>query len=339
MDTATPTGPAVAQPVIVLGRTEIGRLLNFEDYVAAVEVAFRELADGHATAPGPLHVPCEGGGFHVKAAGLPRWRPYVAVKLNGNFPHNRETFGLPTIQGAILLCDAERGMPLAILDSIEITIGRTGAATALGARFLARPDSRTVTICGCGEQARIQLASLRHVLPIGRVFAYDSDPAVAAVFADQVASELRIDAAAVRGLREATRQSDVIVTCTTSTAPFLGPAGVRPGTFIAAVGADNPAKQELTAELMASSKVVVDVLDQCAEMGDLHHALSAGAMRREDVHAELGDLVIGRKAGRTAPDEITILDTTGTGVQDVATAALVYERALQRGAGYRCDLT
>src|SRR5262245_36242957 len=151
-------------------------------------------------------IPAEGGGFHVKSASLPLGRRYVAIKTNSNFPQNRSLRDLPTIQGAILLLDADDGTPLAFLDSMEITLKRTGAATAVASRHLARPDARTATICGCGEQGRIQLAALRHVLDIQRVFAWDKDADAAAGFARAMSKEHGIEAATASNLRAATLQ-------------------------------------------------------------------------------------------------------------------------------------
>src|SRR5260221_6449693 len=115
--------------------------MRFGGYVEAVAEGFQLLAEGRCQSPVPLHIPPEGGGFHVKAAGLPRGRGYAAVKVNGNFPDNGRLHGLPTIQGAVFLANASNGTPLALLDSMEITLQRTGAATAVAARYLARPDS------------------------------------------------------------------------------------------------------------------------------------------------------------------------------------------------------
>jgi alanine dehydrogenase len=325
--------------ILILSRRELQAVMRFGDYVEAVAEAIRLHAEGRSSAPAPLHIPAEGGGFHVKAASLPLGQRYVAVKVNGNFPQNRSRLGLPTIQGAVLLCDAVNGSPLALLDSIEITIQRTGAATAVAARYLARDDSQAATVCGCGEQGRAQLIALRHALNLRRAFAWDSDLEAAAAYARRMSAELGIEVEPVRELRAATLQSDVVVTCTTSGEPFLGADDVRPGTFIAAVGADNPEKSEIRPELMARATVVADVLGQSAVMGDLHHALLAGAMRIEDVHGELGDLVTGRKPGRTRPEEITIFDSTGTGIQDVAAAARAYELARAAGRGLRCDMS
>ncbi|MSO75380.1 MAG: ornithine cyclodeaminase family protein [Alphaproteobacteria bacterium] len=324
--------------ILILSRRDLQAVMRFADYVEAVDQAFRLHAEGRSASPPPLHIQAEDGGFHAKAAGLTLGRPYVAVKVNANFPGNRRRFGLPTIQGAVLLLDGANGTPLALLDSIEITIQRTGAATAIAARHLARPDSATATVCGCGAQGRIQLKALHHSLGLRRAFAWDVDGDAAAGYGREMSSELGIKVVAVTDHRPATRQSDVIATCTTASEPFLGIDDVRPGTFIAAIGADNPDKREIAPALMAQATVVADMLAQCVAMGDLHHALAAGAMREGDVHGELADLVGGRRPGRTRGDEITIFDSTGTGIQDVAAAARAYELALEAGRGTRCRL-
>jgi alanine dehydrogenase len=323
----------------ILSRGDLAALMPFDAYVEAVADAFRLHAEGRSVLPPPMHIPAEGGGFHVKAASLPLATPYVAIKTNSNFPNNHITRGLPTIQGAILLFDAGSGVPLALLDSIEITIKRTGAATAVAARYLARPDSRTVTICGCGAQGRAQLEAVRHGLDLRRVFLFDLDPGAAATFAAEIAAAHGLDVDVPATLRAATRESDVIVTCTTSHAPFIGIADVRPGTFIAAIGADNPEKSEIDPALMGRARVVTDVSAQCAAMGDLHHAIRAGAMTQADVHAELGELVTGRRAGRTRAEDIMIFDGCGVGIQDVAAAARAYERARARDVGVRISLS
>ena len=320
---------------LVLARREISELMTTADWLAAVEAGFRAAAEGRAMAPPPLHLDGYGGAFHAKAASLQFDRRYAALKLNGNFPANPAERGLPTIQGALLLCDAGSGSLLAIMDSIEVTLRRTAAATALAAHHLARPDSETILICGCGAQAGPQVAALRNVLPLRRLMAWDQDLERAH---DLARSLEGLDAEATSDLASAGRRSDVIVTCTTAIEPFLQPDFVRPGTFIAAVGADSPAKSEIAPQLMARALVVADSLDQCAAMGDLHHALRAGAMRRDDVHAELGGLVAGSKPGRTDGEQITLFDSTGTAIQDAAAAALIYQRALDRSGLRFVDL-
>jgi alanine dehydrogenase len=311
----------------MLTRRDVASLMDQAAWLDAVETGFRAATEGKAQAPPPMTIPGAGGAFHAKGASLALDRLYVALKLNGNFPDNPGVRGLPTIQGALLLCDGETGALLAIMDSIEITLRRTAAATALAARFLARPQSRTVLICGCGAQGRAQLDALRHVLPLRRALAWDRDEDRAAAFAAEMAGE-DFAVEAVRDLKAAVRRSDVIVTCTTSRDPFLEAGYVAPGTFVAAVGADGPDKSEIDPRLMAEASVVADILDQCAGMGDLRLALALGLMTPRDVHAELGDLVSGRKPGRTSATQITLFDSTGTALQDVASAAFLYDRAM-----------
>jgi alanine dehydrogenase len=322
---------------LLLTRSDVASLLSLDECIAAVETAFRLRGEGKAPPPGILGFPAERGGFHIKAAGLSLSRVWFATKINGNFFQNRERFGMPAIQGVVLLCDGENGYPLALLDSIEITIRRTGAATAVAAKYLAREDARVVTICGCGNQGRIQLEALSRVRNLETAYVFDVDPASAAEFAAEMSSRLGIRVETAREPGPAVRRSDIVVTCTPSRKPFLGPADVSPGTFLAAVGADSPDKQELDPRILASAKVVADSLDQCAEIGELHHALASGAMKKSDVYAEISDLAAGRKPGRSTSDEVTLFDSTGTALQDVAAAAVVYEKAVQAGKGLPLD--
>jgi ornithine cyclodeaminase/alanine dehydrogenase-like protein (mu-crystallin family) len=329
--------PTPAPHLVVLSRRDLAALMPFAEYVDAVAEAFGLHAQGRSKLPAPMYLPAEGGGFHVKAGSLPTGPGYAAFKVNGNFPNNQAARGLPTIQGAILLFDTSTGSPVALLDSIEVTIKRTGAATAVAARYLARPDSHVATIVGCGEQGRIQLMALRHACDIRRVFLFDQSRATATSFAADIARE-GIDVAVPGRLRDATLASDLVVTCTPARTAFLGPADVRPGTFIAAIGADNPEKSEIDPALMAAARVVTDVTELCAAMGDLHHAIRAGTMGPSDVHAELGEVVIGRKPGRSNRDDITIFDSCGVGIQDVAASARAYRLASEQGAGRSISL-
>src|SRR5829696_484315 len=206
---------------LVLSRSDLRALMQFGDYVEAVAAAFQLLAEGRCQSPIPTEIPAQGGTFHIKAGALPRGTGYVAAKINGNFPSNKARHGLPTIQGAVYLADATNGRPLALLDSAEITLQRTGAATAVAARYLARKDATIATICGCGEQGRIQLLALRHVLTLRTAFAWDADADLARDFGTRMTAETGISVQAVDDLGTATRASDAIVTCTTAHAPFL----------------------------------------------------------------------------------------------------------------------
>ena len=324
--------------MLVLSRRDVVDLLTLPDCIDAVERAFRLHAEGRTLGPGVLGVPAGDGGFHIKAAGLLGERSYFAAKTNANFPDNPRRFGLPTIQGTVVLADAGTGEPLAVMDSGSVTALRTGAATAVAAKYLARRDARTATIVGCGVQGEIQLAAIAAVLPLQRAWVLDVDQARAEGLAARASASLGLAVEAGRDLRAAFLASDVCVTCTPARGAFVTTADVAPGTFIAAVGADNRGKQELDPALVASSTLVVDVLDQCAEIGELQHVLAAGLMTREQVHAELADVVAGRRPGRTRREEITIFDSSGTALQDVAAAVAVYEKARATGRGVEVKL-
>jgi alanine dehydrogenase len=324
--------------ILVLSRGDVLDLLSLRDCIDAVERAFRLHAEGRTLGPGVLSVPAADGGFHIKAAGLVGERSYFAAKTNANFPANPGRFGLPTIQGMVVLADAETGEPLAVIESGSVTALRTGAATGVAAKFLARRDACTATIVGCGIQGEMQLAAIAAVLPLQQAWVLDIEHARAEGMAVRAQASLGFEVQAVKDLREALRGSDVCVTCTPARRAVVAASDVAPGTFIAAVGADAIGKQELEPALMASSTVVVDVLAQCSEIGELQHVLAAGLMTRGQVHAELSDVVAGRRPGRTRSDEITIFDSSGTALQDVAAAIAVYEKARATGRGTEVSL-
>ncbi|HEX6278980.1 MAG TPA: ornithine cyclodeaminase family protein [Pyrinomonadaceae bacterium] len=318
---------------------DVRSMLQLDECIDAVEKAFRCHVEGKSLGPGVLGIHAEDGGFHIKAAGLDLGRRYFVVKTNGNFVNNREKHGLPTIQGMLLLFDAANGTPLAVMDSIEITIRRTGAATGVAARHLARADARVMTVCGCGNQGEVSLRAVAKVRNIERVYAWDIDPSRAASFASGMSQELGRSVTAVDDLVTATLDSDIVATCTTASSPFLNRSMVKPGAFVAAVGADSDTKQELSSDLLAGSKVVVDNLAQCIEIGDLKLAINDKSMTASDVHAELGEVITGAFPGRESADEVIVFDSTGTALQDAAASAIVYERGIESNYGTSIELS
>jgi len=185
----------------------------------------------------------------------------------------------------------------------------------------------------------VQLRALAAVLRLTRAYAFDRDRTRAAGFAREMSQTLGFEVLAADDLDAAIRASQVCVTCTPSRTPILRHTSVAPGAFIAAVGADNEDKQEIEPALMASCAIVVDVLEQAATIGDLHHAITAGVVTTRDVRAELGQVVAGLRPGRLTDDEIVVFDSTGMALQDVAAAAAVYERAVRAGRGLEVNLT
>jgi ornithine cyclodeaminase/alanine dehydrogenase len=327
----------IAEGSLLLGRSEVERLLSIQACIDAVENVFRLQGQGKIPAPGILAVRAAQGGLHVKAGLLPGERNYIVAKLNTNFPRNPMENALPTIQGLVVLYDGDNGRPLAVLDSIDITIKRTAAASAVAAKYLARRGSSVATICGCGQQATAQIRALRAVLPLRKIYAFDLDRAVMENFATNLSQELELEVEPVRDLGPALRKSDVCTTCTTANNFFVRKEEIIPGTFIAAVGADDTHKQEIDPALMASAKVVADSLEQSCAIGDTHHAIHQGLMRKEDVYAELSEIVAGRKLGRTSDDEIFVFDSTGVAIEDAVAAVAVYEKARGDQTALRFD--
>ena len=317
----------------VLSDVDLYRLLDMGACIAAVEAAFAARAEGRPATSAVAALELVGGVLHAKLGRLDGRRRYAIAKINANFPGNRQARGLPTIQGVALLFDASSGSVLAALDSPALTALRTAAATAVAAKYLARVNASSVTVVGCGVQAHPHIEALLCVRPIRRVSLYDLDRDAAAKLADEVGRRFDVSVEVAADLRAALGSSDIVVTATPSRQPILMLGDVRPGTFVAAVGADSETKQELDPLLMREAIVVVDDLAQCSHFGDLHHALAAGSMRSEDVRGSLDQIVAGQVAARARDDEITIFDSTGVAIEDVAAAALVFERAEEAGAG------
>ena len=317
----------MSNPVLISGK-EVLSLLRLEECIEAVENAFKQYAEGKTSEPGVLAMHQRQGGFHIKAGSMDLSQPYFVAKVNGNFPSNRSLYNLPTIQGLIMLANADNGEVLAIMDSIQITILRTGAATTVAAKYLSVKDASTATIIGCGIQGRISLRMLMKVRPIKKVYIYDRDPGQQENFVKDL-EDVKVDIQPVQNIAVGLKYSDICVTCTTSTKGFLKNEDILPGTFIAAVGADNESKQELDPRLLSNNIVVTDVTKQCSKIGELHHAIDEGLMTVENVYAELGEIIAGIKKPPSLEKQMVIFDSTGMALQDVAAAAVVYERAIQ----------
>jgi len=327
------TTTPVNRGTLVLTRADVVRLLDAKSCIAAVESAFRARGEGRPAPSGVLGIHLTDGGLHAKGAALDLKHAFAAVKVNANFPSNPVRRGLPTIQGVLALFDAENGRVLALMDSMSITTLRTAAASAVAAKYLSAPAAEQLTIIGCGVQALPHVVAMAAVRPIKRVVAYDTEPGTSARFCVAVKATTGIDARAATDIEDATKTSPIVVTLTPSQDGFLHRHQLRAGAFVAAAGADSEHKQEMTPALMATAAVIVDDIDQCAAIGDLHHAIIGGAMQRGDVRATLADVVVNPSKGRRSGDEIVIFDCTGVAIEDVAAAAITYERALTDGSG------
>jgi alanine dehydrogenase len=312
---------------------EPGRQVGLAECVDAVESALRAHGEGQAFGLGRRQAAGPAGAFHVTSGGYPE---LLSVKVNGHFPPAGP--GEPVrLTGAILLFDAQTGEPSALLDSLIVTQLRTAAITAIAASHLARADARTALLVGAGRQARGQVHALK-LTQIERLLVFDRTPERASELV-QLATSLGLVAESADDLSQAAQASDVIVTVTRAESPVLARGDVSPGALVVALGADGPGKQELHPLILEGAVVVVDMLEQAAESGELARAIEAGVLTRGDVRAELGEIVAGRKPGRGDAGETFVFDSTGTGLQDAATAALVVEAARRDGIGRELELS
>jgi alanine dehydrogenase len=313
----------------ILSDDEVDRLLDMRICIDAVEAAFRGRGSGMPATSAIAGLELNGGGLHAKLGRLDGTRSYAAAKINANFPLNRDRHRLPTIQGVLVLFDADTGEVLAVMRSGKLTALRTAAATAVAAKHLAAPAASTVAFVGCGVQASAHLEALVQVFPIARVTAFDTDPAAAERFACHSNEYFGLAAEIAPDIPSAVAASAIVITSTTARHPVLALGQLAPGTFVGAVGADNESKHEIAPELMRAAAIVVDDLDQCSRLGDLHHALAAGVVAVQDVRASLDQIVAGSIRGRLDDSEIVIFDSTGVAIEDVAAASVVYERMVK----------
>lgn len=320
----------IAGSVRVLGADDLSQALPMRECVEAMTLAFRD--SGAAVRSFVGGVAATDGKFHLKAALRTGERALFAAKINANFPGNPAR-GMPTIQGILMLFDASDGRPLALMDSGSLTAIRTAAATAVAARFLAPAEASTLAIVGCGAQALQHARAIAVVREVNLIRAFDRDRAAAERFARAARDELGVDVRVCDELRGATLGADIVVTLTSSRRAFLGEADVRAGAFVAGVGADSPDKSELEPALLAGARIVVDDLEQCAEMGDLHHAIASGLVSRSDVIGTLADVAADPERYRASDDRVTVFDSTGIPIEDVVAAGLALERAEQAGIG------
>lgn len=319
----------------ILSESELREFVRLDlDAVDCVENAFRALAGGGVVMPPILSMAIEdyNGEVDVKTAYVPDLDSF-AIKMSPGFFDNPK-IGLPSTSGLMILFASRTGQVEALLlDNGYLTDARTAAAGAVAARHLAREDASAAAILGTGMQARLQLTALCLVRPITRAVIWGRDPAKARALASEMTDALNITVDASDDPAGAVSASDVVVTTTPSTTPVLMADWLRPGQHITAMGSDQHIKNELEPACLHRADVYVpDRLSQTRAMGELRSAIDAGLIAAEARFPELGDVIAGGR-GRTSPDQITIADLTGTGVQDTAIATLARQRAEASGAG------
>ncbi len=330
----------MSREVLILREPEIRSLLDPVACIAAVERAFAAYSTGQAELPAVIHldVPEQQGEIHIKA-GHVRGGAYYAVKIVSGFLNNPQ-LGLASNDGMVLVFDAQTGAPCAfLLDNGFITDLRTAAAGACAAKHLARKHTGRVAVIGTGGQARYQVEMLALVRSFDEVRIWGRDPGKARACAEDLGKRRGIPAsnfAVTESVRAAVEKTDIVITVTSSRQPLVHAEWLTPGVTVIAVGSDAPDKQELHEDVLArADKIVADSVPQCLRLGEIHHAVEHGAIPKDKIYAELGEITAGLKPGRTSDEEVIVCDLTGVGVQDVAAASLVVEGAKRTGLGQR----
>lgn len=320
---------------VILSRKDVRSLLTMEEVIEALKEAFLSCSRGETVAPlrlGMEVTPYQGitllmPSFQKKPDGL-------GVKLVSVFPENVKR-GLPTICAYYLLCDAQTGRLLALMDGAVLTGIRTGAASGLASSYLGRKDSTVLGLFGAGVQARFQLEAMTAVFPMLREFyVFDVDEKRSARFIEELPPDLRMEARVAQSSDEVVSRADVIVTATTSRFPVFQGKLLKAGTHINAIGGFMPSMQEVDEETVLRSKVVVDTFEGClSEAGEIVIPIRRGTFSRDRIHSDLAGLVSGKQRGREAQEEITLFKSVGTAIEDLAAARLAYQKALEKGIG------
>lgn len=323
------------EKTLYLTQDEVEKVLDMSSTLEAVENAFEEMGNENIEMPPRVYLHFEKGVLIAMPAYMPGLNA-AGTKIVTVHPNNRKEYNLPAVIARIILNSPENGVPLAIMDGTYVTALRTGAAGATGIKYLSKEDSEVACICGAGVQGRSQLLGLMEVRPdIKKIKVFDIIKEARDSFVKEHSEEFpEVEFLAVESAKEATEGSDIIITCTPSSEPFIDGAWLKKGSHVSAIGADTGAKRELmTSVIKKCDKHVVDFIPQAFVVGDFKVPKEEGIISEDEIYAELGEIVAGRKKGRESPDEITMFKATGLAIQDVGTAHKVYQLAREKGVG------
>jgi len=321
---------------LLLSGDDVRASAPLSEVVPAVEAAFAAFARGDAQMPAKSYIdlPAYNGDFRSMPAYLstPEWDA-AGLKWINVHPDNPEKFDLPTVLGTMIYSDPETAFPLAIMDGKELTQLRTGAAAAVATDHLAVADADSLGIVGAGVQSYTQLRAISQVRDIRRVVVADRDAERVAEFVATFEDEFDV----VGGSIAEAAACDVLSTVTPVESPLVSREAVGPHTHINAIGADAAGKHELADEILLDAKLVIDDYEQTTHSGEINVPWSQGILDDDDIHGSVGEIVTGAKPGRVGGDGITVFDSTGLAIQDVAAAHVAYEHATETDAGYAFD--
>lgn len=323
--------------VLVLSWRDVESLLDPDEVITVVEDAFREKGFGRVQMPPKMYLFFNeyNGDLRVMPAYIPKFR-MAGVKVVNVHPDNPSRSML-TVMATIIIVDPETGAPLSVMDGTLITAYRTGAGGAVAIKYLARRDSRVLGVVGAGVQGHIQTIFASRVMRVEKVKVYDVVKSKTESYKREMEKTLGVDVLVCDTVECSVKGVDVLVTATPARGPVVKAEWVEPGLHINAIGADAPGKQELDPAILKKAKIVVDDLEQASHSGEVNVPLSQGIISLSDIYGELGEVVAGKKPGRVGSEEITIFDSTGLAIQDIATAQLVYRKAIEKKLGVLLD--
>jgi alanine dehydrogenase len=319
---------------LILSRTDMMGLVTPAEYVQCVEQAYRMHGEGRFYMDPKGHIVLDK--YPGEWEAMPSYieEPEAAAcKWVSIREQNRERFDLPTVFSILIYTHPETGFPLAIVDGSYHTVMRTGAAAAVSAKWLAREDSKVLAIVGGGHMAEGALETCSTVFEWDEVRVWSRSQETLAGFAAKYDGRYAFRLMPSTDLAEVVRGADVVVTVTPARGPIVEDEWIGEGTHIAAVGADKGGDQELAPEILQRARIFVDDIRQCRTDGEINVPLAQGLISEDDIAGEIGEVVTGKKPGRTSASEVTVFDSTGIALQDSATVPLEYERAVAAGVG------
>jgi alanine dehydrogenase len=316
-------------PTLLVNKKEVQNLIDMREVITVVETAFRDWTEGKGEMPSKVYLKVKDGDFRAMPAALPGAAGMKWVNVHTGNPAK----GLPTVMAVLIYNDPATGYPLAIMDATEATAFRTAATSAIASKYLARKDSRTLGIVGAGRQSYYHIIAHQQIFKLNEIRVWDILPGATERLIESL-KNMPIKKCSI----EEVVKADIVCTLTPAQQPVVEKKWLVPGTHINAVGADAEGKEELEPAILNEALLVVDDLRQASHAGEINVPVSKGLLKKGQIYAELGEIIAGRKKGRTDNQTITLFDSTGLAIEDIAVAKLLYNKALKTGTGRSVSL-
>jgi len=323
---------------IILNNVEVDNLLSLKETIEAVKNAYMAYNSNQVVQPSivSLDVHKYNGEIDIKS-GYIKTDDVIGIKVAGGYWDNPKNFGIPSGVALICLLDAKNGVPICIMDGTLITSYRTAASGAIAAKLLARQCSKTVAIIGSGVQAKLQVQALSVFFNIETVHVWSRKGAKE--YIEYMSKKMpRVCFVEKDTVQDAVKNADIVITATASKHPLIMKEWIKKGTHINAIGCDAIGKQELDSNLFLGAKIVNDCIEECIKRGDTQHPIKQKIITKNDIYAEIGEILLGVKEGRINEDEITIFDSTGISALDITTSLYVYNQAKEKNIGQNIKL-